>query len=338
MTTGPCNQQFLQLDNGKDAEERLLIFATDESLKLLADSNAWFLDGTFSVVPKIFSQLYVIHGQVGQQRCPLVYALMQRQTQSSYEVLFNFILSKCDAEPSSITVDFEKSVHQAIRNVFGKDVVIRGCFYHLTQSTWRKIQNLGMTDLYKSDEEFRLFCGQLDALALLPLDQVKEGMAYIRKYIHPGAEDLVVYFDNTYVSGQFRRRKMTGRRIGFKLQRMPPAYPPNTWNCFDTTMDNGARTNNICKGWNNGFANLVGQDHPSIWKLIENLQKEEARVHIKVLKDERGIQEHKRKRRCYEEMQKRLKNLLEDLNNGRKDIPQFLRGVSHNIRFGQPFV
>ena len=90
-------------------------------------------------------------------------------------------------------------------------------------------------------------------------------------------------------------------------------------------MSNTARTNNICEGWNNGFANLVGQQQPSLWKLIENLRKEEARVHVRVVQDERGVRVHKRKRRVYEELQKRLKNLLDDLIGGRKDIPQFLR-------------
>ena len=99
-------------------------------------------------------------------------------------------------------------------------------------------------------------------------------------------------------------------------------------------MNNTSRTNNVCEGWNNGFSNLVGQNHPSIWKLIKNLQKEEARIHIKVVKDAHGIQDHKRRRRIYDELQKRLKNLTDDLISGQKNVPQFLRGVSHNIRFG----
>ena len=74
-----------------------------------------------------------------------------------------------------------------------------------------------MTDLYKFDEEFRLFCCQLDALALLPLDQVKEGMAYIRKYIHPGAEDLVVYFDNTYVFWPISKKRDDRKKNWFQI-------------------------------------------------------------------------------------------------------------------------
>ena len=163
----------------------------------------------------MFEQLYVIHGNVGTDRCPLLFALMQRQSRVAYEELFNFILSKSNADPSSITVDFETSVHQAIRTVFGNEVKIQGCFYHLTQSTWRKIQKLGLATTYGENEEFRLFCGQLDALALLPMDKVKEGMTYLKSNTPEGAEELVEYFDNNYVSGQLRRRKLPGRRQGF---------------------------------------------------------------------------------------------------------------------------
>lgn len=296
MTTGPDPKTFLQLDNGTDADERLLVFATEESLQLLGDSASWFMDGTFSVVPNLFAQLYVIHGQVGLDRCPLVFALMQRQTQSSYEELFRFLMSRCHADPSSITVDFEKAVHQAIRNVFGNDVTISGCFYHLTQSTWRKIQNLGLADRYKSDEDFRMFCGTLDALALLPVHQVVDGMRFIRNHIPQDAEELVEYFDSTYVSGPLRRRRIPGKPLGFKLRRMQPSFPPASWNCHEATITNTSRTNNVCEGWNNAFSNLIGQNHPSIWKLIENLQKEEARVHIRFVQNERGIQVHKRKK------------------------------------------
>jgi hypothetical protein len=34
----------------------------------------------------------------------------------------------------------------------------------------------------------------------------------------------------------------------------------------------------MCEGWNNKFFNLVGYAHPSIWRVIEWCQKEEATV------------------------------------------------------------
>jgi hypothetical protein len=46
-----------------------------------------------------------------------------------------------------------------------------------------------------------------------------------------------------------------------------------------------ARTNNMCEGWNNKFFNLVGHAHPSIWRVIEWCQKEEATVRTIIQQD-----------------------------------------------------
>src|SRR5580698_10155601 len=126
--------------------------------------------------------------------------------------LFEFVLSKCNAYPLTIVVDFEKAVHQAIKHVIGDEVIIQGCFYHLTQSTWRNIQHLGMSDMYKQVNEFRLFCGQLDALALLPVDEVPAGMTYLRTIAPPAAADVIEYFDTTYVSGTYRQSRTAASR------------------------------------------------------------------------------------------------------------------------------
>ena len=148
-----------------------------------------------------------------------------------------YIVEKTRAGPSAIVVDFEKAIHSAIREVFGPDTKIRG---------------------------FRLVCGQLDALAFLPLDHVQEGMAHLRSEGPLEATELVEYFDSTYVSGRIRKRPAARGFAGIRMRKSAPAFPPAVWNVHQTTLDNEHRTNNICEGWNNAFAHLVGHDHPSI--------------------------------------------------------------------------
>jgi hypothetical protein len=276
--------------------------------------------------------------QIGTSQRPLLFALLQRQTQTTYETLLRFITERVTADPSVVIVDFEKAVHSAIHAVLGAHVTIQGCFYHLTQSTWRKIQGLGLTDLYRTNEEFRLFCGQLDGLALLPLAQVPAGMKNLKQNAPPEAIELVEYFDSTYVSGALRRRPLADGVAGVHFRRTPPQFPPEVWNVNNATLSNDHRTNNVCEGWNNGFAHLVAIKHPSIWKLIEHLQSENKRVHVVILQQERGIVIKKRVRRETHELQQRLVNLCKDFNEGRRDITTFLRGVSYNIRCGQPNV
>ena len=59
-TGGSTPQPFLVYDNGIEASERLLIFASPEQLRQLAVADTWFMNGTFDVAPRLFRQLYVI--------------------------------------------------------------------------------------------------------------------------------------------------------------------------------------------------------------------------------------------------------------------------------------
>ena len=41
----------------------------------------------------------------------------------------------------------------AVCTLIGDQVSIQGCFYHLTLSTWRKVQELRLLNLYKDSPE-----------------------------------------------------------------------------------------------------------------------------------------------------------------------------------------
>ncbi|KAL4098233.1 hypothetical protein QTP88_022877 [Uroleucon formosanum] len=139
------------------------------------------------------------------------------------------------------------AVIEAEKEVIGVHINARGCFYHLCQSTFRKVQELGLATMYKRDEEFRKHCGMVDALAFLSLHLVEEGMTYLKNNLPENLTDLLDYFDAYYVSGKYRR-------IGHE--------------------ENNIRTNNIVEGWNNRFSKLVGQKHLTIWKLIRKIKNE----------------------------------------------------------------
>jgi hypothetical protein len=168
-------RDFLFYDNGVDAISRLVVFGLVPCLELLARSTTWYMDGNFGISPKLFLQLYVIHAPLADRSVPCVYALMECKTQESYEELLTAIDRHCTGlghqpNPAVIITDYEVAVMQAIRAVFGDDIVTRGCFFHLTQSTWRKIQELpGLSAMYKDTESLRHFCGMLDGLAFVPI-------------------------------------------------------------------------------------------------------------------------------------------------------------------------
>ena len=205
-------------------------------------------------------------------------------------------------DPLTVHLDFELPTMNAVHMVFGSHVECKGCFYHLTQSTWRKVQELGLATLYKNDQHFKHFCGMLDGLAFLPVDEVKVGLVYPMENASDDANNLIDYFNSTYVNGHFRTisRPMTSGEMSsqVKLRHIPPRYPPHLWNMYDATLAGDDRTNNICESWNHGFNSAVGHRHPSLWRLITHLKEDEAQVRLEILQAARGLPPSKRVRKC----------------------------------------
>ncbi|KAL8596216.1 hypothetical protein ACOMHN_021256 [Nucella lapillus] len=171
----------------------------------------------------------------------------------------------------------------------------------------------------------------------LQYDNGPEGMTYLKDNAPDEALPLLNYFDATYVTVRLRpHRPRAQAGLHLRFRRIPPLFPPAQWNMHHDTLSDQPRTNNVAEGWNNKFHSLVGQNHLSIWKLIECLQTECARVSCILAQDERGIRPKKRTKKVHVELQTRLRHLCQDRSSGQKSIPELLRGVSHNLRGGQP--
>ena len=327
--------EFLFYDSGPDSESRVIAFATQRQLQLPAESNQWLMDGNFAMSPTQFAQLFVIQVALSESAVPCVFALLQDKRQTTYETLFQAIIDKCtnlgyQPDPISVMVDFEIGLRQALSSVLGDHIHIQGCFYHLSQATWRKIQELGLTDTYKNSDEFKQFCGMLDGLAFLPVRDVAARMEYIQTLDAPNSEELVTYFDTTYVARRYRNILRNGWNI---IRRTPAGFPPPDWNVHDATVSDAQRTNNQCEGWNNRFTHLVGHHHPHIWKLIKFLKLEERSAATAIAQHQIGNLQPRKKHRKYVNLQSRLRRLCVEYNNGERDIENFLNAVGHTIRF-----
>lgn len=86
---------------------------------------------------------------------------------------------------------------QTVSSILSPHVTTKGCFFHLTQRTWRNIQELGLVNHYRENDDCRLFCGMMDGLAFLPLEKVQEGMTFLKNNTLEEFEDLLSYFDST---------------------------------------------------------------------------------------------------------------------------------------------
>jgi len=67
--------------------------------------------------------------------------------------MFTAILNKCSknnvySDPKIMNMDFKKAIIQAAKTIIGDHLILQGCFYHLCQSSHRKLQELGFKNKY----------------------------------------------------------------------------------------------------------------------------------------------------------------------------------------------
>ena len=333
LTTGEDRpRDFLQKDNGCGASQRIVLFATSEQVQHLASATEWYMDGNFAMAPALFTQLYIIRAPLGESAVTVLYILLERKTQATYEEMLELLLDLLDdfglqAAVTRVVLDFELAAMNAVKSKLGSTIQIGACFFHLTQSTYRKVQNLGLTNLYNSDANFANFVGMLDALALLPPSDVERGMTCIQNVCHPEAEELVQYFDETYVNG--RRRGRNGRPTG-------AVFPPAVWNQHIATLNGESRTNNFAESWNSMFKTLIGHKHPSVWQLIKGLRLDAAEVSKTLRQANLGMPPAKRKLRpALASLHQRQQHLCRRYEGGNMAILEFLETAGKNIRIGR---
>ena len=155
-TGGPTPQTFLIHDSGRFTNQRIIMYATEEGLRLLARSGTWYMDGTFSTAPDCFRQLYVIRAEIGTTCASCVYAFFPGNTETVYTEMLEAVIAKFTAlgfntDPTVVITDFECAATSAVEIVLGGHVHKQGCSFHLTQCTWHKIQELGLVRLYRED-------------------------------------------------------------------------------------------------------------------------------------------------------------------------------------------
>ena len=195
---------------------------------------------------------------------------------------------------------------------------------------------MGLTDAYRNDGDVRHFVGMLDGLAYLRLMDMEIGITYLQGIIPhhvPGMQDLFIYFDQTYVRGTFARQRSNNVVVDniINLRRHPPLFPPELWNMHDLSIFNEGRTNNACEGWNNAYCQLVGHPNPSIWQAIKAFQLDSVANKTKIVFLENGQPPRKKTKRATEQHQRRVHQLCEDLQNGRRTVVETLRAIGHTV-------
>lgn len=250
-------QQFLMYDSEDQLMSgRMLIFSTRSNLHLLAQSQEWFADGTFRTAPAMFTQVYTIHATKYNAVVPLVYALLPNKTRATYvKFLQESKRLQPALQPTLLMTDFELAAIQAFELEF-PGILKTGCFFHLSQSVWRKVQTEGLKARYENDHEFAPWIRMIPALAFIPVDNVSDAFAELveSEGFPEEAVPIANYFEDAYICRRLRR----GRQI--------PNFPTQIWNVYQRTLNDQHRTNNDVEGWHRAFQETCGSQFPNIFR------------------------------------------------------------------------
>lgn len=313
---------FLLYDSGP-SHDRILLFSTQRNLDLMTQCEHWYADGTFKSAPQLFTQIYTIHVLKYDDVIPTVYALLPNKSQCSYKTLMTQLKSlNNNLKPTSIMTDFERSAINSFKEAFPRSIQ-RGCFFHLSQCLWRKIQQIeGMQEKYKTDADFALQVKQLVALAFVPeCDVIKafESLLDSEYFLTNESvlQPLIDYFEDTWIG-----------RMDRKKNRRQPIFSIALWNCHEAAKSGLPRTNNSVEGWHRGFSQLLGSCHPTIWKFIDDLKKEQNLNEIKIEQYIAG-QYPPISRKVYRDTAQRVEDIVKNYKN--RNILDFIRGIAHNF-------
>jgi len=158
-------------------------------------------------------------------------------------------------------------------------------------------------------------------------------MTYLQSVVPDGMEPVLTYFDATYFTGTCRaiRRVTTAQTPeATALQKMSSPIPNTD---MDATLNNQARTNNLCESWNNEFFQLVGHDHPSVWLLIDAMRQDDVMAITDIERDGRGEPPRKRVKKATRALQLRLQRICGARRDNQKTVAQTLSAAGHSIRF-----
>ena len=253
-------ENWVQNDNiGNHNNGRIIVFARRDSIRQMCRSALWYGDGTFKCVPRILCQLYTIHYEVNDNVLLGCFALMQNKTEASYEELFRAIRNMLPQQdpkvPLNFSSDFELAATNAMSRIF-PNAESQYCFFHFSQSLWRKAQTCGIAGVYGQEDEHELrshFHACL-ALAFVPPEHVRAAFLDLREAADERLDEVLDLLEDFYIMG---RRRGRGRAA--------PRYPIQTWNVYQRTIEGRPRTNNTVEAWNRRWKIVTGKAHPNIF-------------------------------------------------------------------------
>lgn len=299
--------------------KRVMLFSTKSLMTYLGKSEYWIMDGTFKIVPKLFLQLYTIHGPV-HNNCdktfPLLFVLFTNKDKASYDVMFELMIEYCNdnnisLNPNIVLMDFEKAANVSLRQNF-ELVNAKGCFFHFRQIIYRKVQREGLTTKYNSDHTFNT---EVKCILALYYIQPANIAMYFNDLINTMSNDarkIADWFGIKYING---------------TNKQPPVYSPNFWTqCNDKTIP---RTQNSAESFHHHINQICAKRHVGFYRLVGELQSETS-ANIAAIERIRNGEPLPKKRKAKNEYKlRRIDNILKEITE--YTHVELLKAIASNL-------
>lgn len=300
-----------------DKENNIIIFSCKTNLFFLSSASHLFVDGTFEYCPKYFLQLFTIHGLKNDRSIPLVFCLLPNKTTASYNLVFKYLKEEClklnlPLTPETITADFESAIHKAISQAFTQ-TAIRGCRFHLGQSFYRKIKEIGLSTAYQNksgeDTEISTFLTYIFGLPFLDPKDVGDVFALDLAEIKP-EDQRVTKFCDYLVENYIDSDSM---------------FPPHIWAEHSASLQ---KTTNACESFHSKYNSSFYCAHPNINVFLNVLLGFQIDTYIKI----NSIQIVPKIDSQTLHKQHFVQGKLNDLKDKKIDKFEFVKAVSYRFK------
>ena len=184
---------------------------------------------------------------------------MIRKTKVLYKAVFENIKSLVpNFIPENVMADYENASVQALNEVFDNGFVIKGRWFHFSNSVIKHVRAIGLTIGFHNDAIVRKCVRALTCLPLLAHDKIVETFNLLFQFTN-GIPAASPYKDKIAISTMFQY--ITRRWIECS------SVSPERLSVFGCTE----RTNNNAESFHSRFKRRVKVAHPNIFNFLRHL-------------------------------------------------------------------
>jgi len=163
-----CYNQYNIIYKNSHIVNEYVIYCSPFQQLLLCNSEHWYVDSTFYVVPSTFYQLMIIliHDNLVNMYIPVCFILASSKNLKIYKDIFRDIKESVMSgsfEMKRMTLDFERAQKEGAQYVFPATTFI-GCKFHFAQAITRKARKKGLMIESLEKETQKLIYGLIQNL------------------------------------------------------------------------------------------------------------------------------------------------------------------------------